>query len=255
MSKRLEEEYRTMIEGEVPDLWSRIESGLKDKAADPLKESSANPPADSKENSRTVTPPKKKKPVIFKILPWAGGIAVAAIIFIAVVPVLFYIVGGRSMMKNATQTLGPTAAAQENVMYDAAPADSMPGSDAYMAEAVNAEEELAGAKGEAMDRGKQTDGAATNQYKAMAGLKETEATEEETLYFLVCETKTEGNTVYVRGICRDNPDAVKNETKDASEEMTSFLEISKDSGEEPETGVIYIVKWNGEALELIERAE
>ena len=74
MSKRLEEEYRQMVNDQVPDLWNRIEAGLKEKNSPPV------------QAVKAATKPKKK--VIFRILPWAGGVAAAALIFILVIPAI-----------------------------------------------------------------------------------------------------------------------------------------------------------------------
>ena len=83
MSKRLEEEYRKMVESEVPDLWSRIESGLREKTPAPEIKESAK--AEEKVQVSPVNG-KKKKPVIVKLIPWMGGIAAAAIILVLVLP-------------------------------------------------------------------------------------------------------------------------------------------------------------------------
>ena len=74
MSKRLEEEYRQMVNEQVPDLWNRIEAGLKEKNSPPVQAVKAEA--------------KPKKKVIFRILPWAGGVAAAALIFILVIPAI-----------------------------------------------------------------------------------------------------------------------------------------------------------------------
>ena len=74
MSKRLEEEYRQMVNDQVPDLWNRIEAGLKEKNSPPVQAIKAEA--------------KPKKKVIFRILPWAGGVAAAALIFILVIPAI-----------------------------------------------------------------------------------------------------------------------------------------------------------------------
>lgn len=74
MSKRLEEEYRQMVNDQVPDLWNRIEAGLKEKNSPPV------------QAVKAAAKPKKK--VIFRILPWAGGVAAAALIFILVIPAI-----------------------------------------------------------------------------------------------------------------------------------------------------------------------
>lgn len=74
MSKRLEEEYRQMVNDQVPDLWNRIEAGLKEKNSPPV------------QAVKAAAKPKKK--VIFRIIPWAGGVAAAALIFILVIPAI-----------------------------------------------------------------------------------------------------------------------------------------------------------------------
>ena len=98
MSKRLEEEYRQMVENEVPDLWSRIESGLREKTPvssnEPVVETKQNiqPAAQAGQNIPPVvgtaqnTKTKKKKPVIVKLIPWMGVATAAAIIAIIVIP-------------------------------------------------------------------------------------------------------------------------------------------------------------------------
>ena len=130
MSKRLEEEYRKMVESEVPDLWSRIESGLREKNIEStVTENSVNSAANNPVNNAVNYPannsvnyaantatnpsvkPKKKKPVIIRLIPWMGGIAVAAIIAIFVLPAVL-----------RTSNRSKKAAIQENAMigYDAA---------------------------------------------------------------------------------------------------------------------------------------
>ena len=74
MSKRLEEEYKKMIEGEVPDLWARIESNLPEKNVAPS------------EPEPVLQTPEKKKPVIFRVLPWVGGVMAAAVILMIAIP-------------------------------------------------------------------------------------------------------------------------------------------------------------------------
>ncbi len=80
MSKKLEEEYKSMVASEVPDLWDRIEKSLPEKAPAKVKEASG-------ETAKPAGKNKKKKPVIVRILPWAGGIAAAAVITLILLPV------------------------------------------------------------------------------------------------------------------------------------------------------------------------
>ncbi|MBR6093702.1 MAG: hypothetical protein IKP92_01605 [Lachnospiraceae bacterium] len=80
MSKKLEEEYKSMVASEVPDLWDRIEKSLPEKAPAKGKEAYG-------ETAKPAGKNKKKKPVIVRILPWAGGIAAAAVITLILLPV------------------------------------------------------------------------------------------------------------------------------------------------------------------------
>ena len=115
MSKKLDEEYKSMVAAEVPDLWDRIEKSLPEKA--PAAEVKT-----SKASVQTVKKAKKKKPVIVRILPWAGGLAAAAMIAVIVLPIL--ILGSRGKKDATAQAKGVTLdmnAVTGQVNYESVP--------------------------------------------------------------------------------------------------------------------------------------
>lgn len=117
MSKRLEEEYRQMVNDQVPDLWNRIEAGLREKntppVGQPVQQQVYQQPV-----QQAVQPNKPKKPVIFKILPWAGGVAAAAILFILVIPAVLSMTRKSNTatmsFKDAGNSIQPAAAEMAN---------------------------------------------------------------------------------------------------------------------------------------------
>ena len=107
MSKRLEEEYRQMVNDQVPDLWNRIEAGLKEKNSPPVQVVKAEA--------------KPKKKVIFRILPWAGGVAAAALIFILVIPAIVSMTRKGNTKTASAEMINANGAAyemQENAMAE-----------------------------------------------------------------------------------------------------------------------------------------
>ena len=102
MSKHLDEEYKKMIAAEVPDLWDRIEANLPEKQ---IAKTGENADATEKsENINAVQPaPKKKKPVIFKILPWAGAATAAALLLMVALPAILLSNLGKKNQKSARQ--------------------------------------------------------------------------------------------------------------------------------------------------------
>ena len=107
MSKRLEEEYRQMVNDQVPDLWNRIEAGLKEKNSPPV------------QVVKAAAKPKKK--VIFRILPWAGGVAAAALIFILVIPAIVSMTRKGNTKTASAEMINANGAAyemQENAMAE-----------------------------------------------------------------------------------------------------------------------------------------
>lgn len=112
MSKHLDEEYKKMIAAEVPDLWNRIEANLPEKQ---IAKTGENADATEKsENINAVQPaPKKKKPVIFKILPWAGAATAAALLLMVALPAILLSNLGKKNQKSA-------AAMAMNTMHEAA---------------------------------------------------------------------------------------------------------------------------------------
>ncbi len=140
MSKHLDEEYKRMIASEVPDLWDRIEASLPEKnvVKSDMAEETVASNTENAEGGNTdetgnkgVQPEstKKKKPVIFKILPWAGAITVAALVLIVALPAILLSNLGKKAAKN--ETAMPMEAA-----YDSYEAMEEPGAMAETAEGM-----------------------------------------------------------------------------------------------------------------------
>ena len=144
MSKNFEEEYKNMVQAEVPDLWGRIEAGLREKEVKATPETVSAPveatkaPEQATVTGESVKAPAKKKNVIFKILPWVGGIAAAALILIIAIPTVILVSRSKPMksatMENAAFTVNMEPTAQRETMEDSV--NNLTGSVAGMGEAV-----------------------------------------------------------------------------------------------------------------------
>lgn len=280
MSKNFEEEYKNMVASEVPDLWGRIEAGLREKEVKAVPEEAVK---QEPEVTATATPepvqaaaepaksaPAKKKNVIFKILPWVGGIAAAALILIVAVPTVILVSRSKSTksatMENAAYTIDMEPAAQRETMQDSV--NNLTGSVSGMGEAVM-EESFAEQDNVATEA---PDADGVNSYKQYADSKKDLKTEiagslpgskEERE---VSEAGEEDLTVIAR-ICRiyekDGRKCCIIETvldvedfyADGLEIETSDFVLSEDSEVEPEVGEIYKAAIVDNELLLISKYE
>lgn len=105
MSKRLDEEYKKMIASEVPDLWDRIEAKLPEKQA-VSKQAETTETGTGTEEVKTAEAKTtgKKKPVIFKILPWIGVATAAALVLVIALPAILISNFSKKAALNATAT-------------------------------------------------------------------------------------------------------------------------------------------------------
>ena len=222
----------------------------------------------------------KKKPVIFKILPWVGGVMAAAIILMIAIPaaILSHKVG------KGKENAGTTAMSQmmeEPLAAETAAADSMD----YVGDAEEeAKEEGLGMGGSydfavAEGETKSVQGFATGKNSLMAGEEDNmqngvEVTpgrdtvaeavpenaqrkgeseeEEESFFILVTDVKTAGDTTVCFFLCSLDAEDFFNDNP--SLEIAS-RELSKDSVCEPEIGGIYRADTPDGMLRLLEKVE
>ena len=271
MSKNFEEEYKNMVQAEVPDLWGRIEAGLREKDVKAASETAAKqtfeevtaPEKTSPEPVKSAT--GKKKNVIFKILPWAGGIAAAALILIIAIPTVILVNRAKNtksatMEENAVQTVGMVPGAQYD-MEDSV--DMVSG----MAEAAGdyMKEEATEAPDGGINyatQGKEDENSYKQNLNVEKGLESrvTGTPEAE-------ENADERNFVYVRVNSvfeKDGKTCCMAETtsdvkdfsagSDLAIESAEFV-LSEDCNVEPETGGIYLATFIDDELLLIDMYE
>ena len=244
MSKRLEEEYKNMVAAEVPDLWDRIEKSLPEKA-----------PVEEKKTSETAAEPvkknKKKKPVIVRILPWAGGIAAAALIALILLPVAFF--GNKT--KNATATLETNAVQgiqglTDTVKCEAAP-ESVEAEEDALEETQGVSNEEPADNGKVMEQAGQavpTDGQ-KKQYAVPEREKLCEGKEEEIIYVQILSTDSTTGKVTIAAVL--DLEDLKN--PDPSLEIeTCRIKVAKESKEDVKVKGIYkaTITEDGEVLLL-----
>lgn len=245
MSKRLEDEYRQMVNEQVPDLWNRIEAGLKEKNSPPV----------------TVTETKKntKKKVIFRILPWAGGVVAAAVIFILVVPALLSMTGKQ---KSATYTAENAVSPVPAGGAKPAETDTVEMAEAVMPDAAageSAEEETFNQVTGNDDRSKQTTGEVL-QFKGSQKLQAVPQSEdggEENLYVKVFafDTDTESGqeeTILTVFVGTDLKEVIKESGNDGNSLVEA--ELSVNSPLKPEKGKTYRIEADQSGILLLEEA-
>ena len=298
MSKHLDEEYKRMIASEVPDLWDRIEASLPEKnvvKSDTAEETTAlnqenteNGNTDETGNTGVQTEStKKKKPVIFKILPWAGAITVAALVLIVALPAILLSNLGKKAAKN--ETAMPMAA------YDSYEAMEEPGAMAEAAEGMeyyNGVENLTGGVNfatETREKGGRTldfdFGTNAQDFKEEAAVGEISAETEEDADFAYPEAQQESGAVQSKTYMQQGASQkeqniyarIGNITQigdivycdcELTTELTDFtepdedlriemfrIELSDDSDIEAETGEIYRVEFDDYAMILLEKME
>lgn len=299
MSKHLDEEYKRMIASEVPDLWDRIEASLPEKnvvKSDMAEETVASNTENAEggntdETGNTGVQPestKKKKPVIFKILPWAGAITVAALVLIVALPAILLSNLGKKAAKN--ETAMPMAAA-----YDSYEAMEEPGAMAETAEGMdyyNGVDNLTGGVNfatETREKGGRTldfdFGTDDQSFKEEAAAGEVSAETEEDADFAYPEAQQESGAVQSKTYMQQGASQkeqniyarIGNITQigdiiycdcELSNELTDFTEpdedlriemfriqISDDSDLEAETGAIYRVEFDDYEMILLEKME
>lgn len=101
--EKIEELYRNAADIEIPDLWNRIETGIKD-----------GKPEDQPQETKEPIPISKKRKIYVKYL------AAAAILLVLAIPAWFFLGGRHSMDKSASdETLDQMEnAPQEDQAYD-----------------------------------------------------------------------------------------------------------------------------------------
>lgn len=299
MSKHLDEEYKRMIASEVPDLWDRIEASLPEKnvvKSDMAEETVASNTENAEggntdETGNTGVQPestKKKKPVIFKILPWAGAITVAALVLIVALPAILLSNLGKKAAKN--ETAMPMAAA-----YDSYEAVEEPGAMAETAEGMdyyNGVDSLTGGVNfatETREKGGRTldfdFGTDDQSFKEEAAVGEVSAETEEEADLTSPSVQDESGAVQSKTYMQQGASQkeqniyarIGNITQigdiiycdcELSNELTDFTEpdedlriemfriqISDDSDLEAETGAIYRVEFDDYEMILLEKME
>ena len=234
MSRNLDEEYRKMVEGEIPDLWERIDSGLKDK----------NVP-----DVRGKTPSGKKKKIT-RILPWIGGITAAAILFVLILPGIIGWIGGKGNNVRSVD-LTPAAESVMDAAYEteeaAETAETME-DQAVAKEAKAALKEQGGAEFYAGNTA--PDIAATEDIgNNTPDIAATEAAAE-ALFAYIDALKTEGKATMLTVYLSHHPDGLEEEerNKTSSREM----KLSEESEVLPRKGGLYLVEIEEDELVIIE---
>lgn len=268
MSKRLEEEYRQMVNDQVPDLWNRIEAGLREKntppVGQPVQQQVYQQPV-----QQAVQPNKPKKPVIFKILPWAGGVAAAAILFILVIPAVLSMTRNNStstknaMFETADYSVEPGAgAAQRDVVAEAEGAVMENAyEDAVDAAELNGREELKYKDGGIRPGEEQLN---VQNLQGQTSLKPDSKTEtagqnveEEMVYARVISVYTDSNTGSSRFtliIGTDLEDVLKE--SDTDKQVADVLHVlSPDSPLKPVEGKTYRIEFDEYGILLMEEAK
>ncbi len=269
MSKRLEDEYRQMILDDVPDLWDRIEAGLTEKSvSEPV-------------NQNAEKPEKKKKPVILKILPWAGGITAAALILIVALPVI--LIANLAKKAQKTESAVPMNAAymEQNAMTagEDSGADFLADTqrNTYNDEAVMfepAEAEEAKAEGEVADNSVEEDGeyavgaaggavinpfsedAETGQRGKMLLGQQQRGTKtefaEEYYYAVIDDIRIIDEKQYCTCAFSEDVSILTDPDENVSVLPYRFA-ISDDSDVEAEIGGTYRIEFDGDEIVLLER--
>ena len=299
MSKHLDEEYKRMIASEVPDLWDRIEASLPEKnvvKSEPAEETTTL----NQENAETgntdemkntgIQPEntKKKKPVIFKILPWAGAITVAALVLIVALPAILLSNLGKKAAKN--ETAMPMAAAYDS--YEATEETGAMAETAEEMEYYNGVDNLTGSvnfAAETREKGGRTldfdFGTDDQSFKEEAAAGEASAETEEDADLTSPSAQDESGAVQSKTYIQQGASQkeqniyarIGNITQigdivycdcELSTELTDFTEpdedlriemyriqISDDSDLEAETGEIYRVEFDDYEMILLEKME
>lgn len=289
MSKRLDEEYKKMIASEVPDLWDRIEAKLPEKQA-VSKQAETTETGTEEVKTAEAKPTGKKKPVIFKILPWIGVATAAALVLIIALPAILISNFSKKTALNATATpmyeandMGAavaeeTQAVGENDMsLDIT--DNLTGRMTYSAEVREkgdgasavpeyddgfgfAVEPAAAENAEAVEAedieteetGKESAGA--DDRKGMVYAKESGGKAEEVMnYYARVESilKEDGKT-YIECSISENMEELSEDNEDKCIELY-MIELSEKSKEKAEIGGIYRVEFDGDTIILLEITE
>ena len=289
MSKKLDEEYKALIASEVPDLWDRIDSGLKPKNAAAAEDVSK----EEKAAEEPVPAPKKKK-TIFKVLPWIGGAAAAAVIFAIALPVILLVGFNKNKtMKSADYAPEQVAAeavymdemveergglgmdTEETAMAESADisagayagaalgsADMVPNTESedfgeYIAEdaqdAVNGIQAFSYSlrqKGITESAGEQTQTAAGEQAKTQTAAGERDEAEE-SFYIRIDDFWEDEEGTTARFACSDVDELTNTDNSLALEEFE--IKISPDSEEECEIGGVYLAKIDDYGIYLVKK--
>lgn len=308
MSKKLDEEYKALVASEVPDLWARIDAGLKPKTYSA--ETSDNVDTDAvkvspdgeditgtddivnnanienaADNTNTAETEKMinaantvnaadaqkapKKKTIYKILPWIGAAAAAALIFAIALPTALFIglKNSKSFTAENTAPMAMETAMTEsedsvqspggfgetnfdgNYMWEEEPAVGSTGqTNTYDMDKMNI-------RGESLADSQQKKEAVTDpaaESTATGEMVEAEEEEaEETIHARIENLRIEDNRTYAMIAVSD---LVELESTDENLSIEAFyLEISGASKVRPEIGGIYEVDFDGAEVILLKK--
>ena len=259
MSKNLENEYKQMVAGEVPDLWARIEKSLPEKEVHPAESTPAQTtPAQTtdkpevKAGAKPEAKPKRKKPVIAVILPWAGALAAVAMIAVLVLPVI--------LLTHSSKNASTQAETAKRLSFEVnGITDGFTAEAGAVPEAENAEPEATeDAEGRPEDRNditadprEKTQGAkqdSKQHYSAPAGGESEGA---DIVYGRILEVYKDSDEVFVQ--ISDDVDLLKDEDGNVSVEAF-VLKVSDDSLVDADEGLYKIVAIE-DGIILLEKLE
>lgn len=289
MSKRLDEEYKKMIASEVPDLWDRIEAKLPEKQA-VSKQAETTETGTEEVKTAEAKPTGKKKPVIFKILPWIGVATAAALVLIIALPAILISNFSKKAALNATATpmyeandMGAAVAEETQAVGETDMSlditDNLTGRMTYSEEvrekgdgasavpeyangfgfavepaAAENAEEVEAEDIETEETGKEPAGA--DDRKGMVYTKESGGKAEEVMnYYARVESilKEDGKT-YIECSISENMEELSEDNEDKCIELY-MIELSEKSKEKAEIGGIYRVEFDGDTIILLEITE
>ena len=91
MNKNFEQAYKELAQNEVPDLWDRIEAGLKEKSAPAKKDIQEEKYTQKMEESKAQSPVKGGIGPVIKILKRYSALAAAAVCAAVVIPAALFL--------------------------------------------------------------------------------------------------------------------------------------------------------------------
>ncbi len=91
MNKNFEQAYKELAQNEVPDLWDRIEAGLKEKSAPAKKDIQEEKYTQKMEESKAQSPVKGGIGPVIKILKRYSALAAAAVCVAVVIPAALFL--------------------------------------------------------------------------------------------------------------------------------------------------------------------